>query len=88
MAGISKGRLVDGRFLTSLDGREGSAGAMGDEIAVRVGNRLDVFCIISIDGDTTRLELPVCCLWGSMTAAGLVRPRGALCVRLSYHKLV
>jgi hypothetical protein len=88
MAGMSNGRLVDGRFLTSLDGREGPAGAMDDEIAVRVGNRLDVFCIISIDGDTTRLELPVCCLWGAMTAAGLVRPRGALYVRLTYHKLV
>lgn len=88
MAGISEGRLVDARFLTNLDGKEGSAGVMADEFAARVGNRLDVFCIISTDGDTTRLELPDCCLWGTMTADGLVRPRCALCIQVSYHKLV
>ena len=73
MVETSKPLLVEGRFLTSLEGEAVPEVAFDAEVAVRVGNRQDVFAITSTDGDTTRLDSPLCGLWGTMTAAGVVR---------------
>lgn len=73
MVGRSSPLLVEGRFLTSFEGEEVPEMEVDAEIAARVGNRLDVFCMTSADGDTTRLDPPLCGLWGTMTAVGVVR---------------